>query len=158
MVFNTAAVAAAHLINNDIDSIDQEILEVAAVADYHYYDLVIKKFYSFPVIKVAVNEFPELKIKTVNSQTLWVSQHWIFQDEECQGKPINYVNENLEKYLKFNVWDRLEEDVLNKYLDSVKADYGVTLDKSELVYTTKTAWVVDIITEDDRVEILSSNR
>jgi hypothetical protein len=158
MVFNTAAVAAAHLINNDIDSIDQEILEVAAVADYHYYDLVIKKFYSFPVIKVAVNEFPELKIKTVNSQTLSVSLHWIFQDEECQGKPINYVNENLEKYLKFSVWDHLEEDVLNKYLDELRADYEVVLDKSSLRYETRTAWVVDRITDDKRIEILNSNK
>jgi hypothetical protein len=158
MVFNTAAIAAANLINNAIDSVDKEILEVATVADYHHYDLVIKKFYRFPVIKVVVNEFPEFKIKTVNSQTLWVSQHWIFQDEDCNGKPINYVKENLEKYLAFRVWDHLEEDVLNKYLDGVKTDYGATLDKSRLKYETRTAWVVDRITEDDRIEILSSNK
>jgi hypothetical protein len=156
MVFNTAAITAAHAMK-ETSNIESNI-EILGASDneYHYYDLVIKKFFRFPVIKVLIDEFPEFKIKTVNSQTLWVSQHWIFQDEDCKGKPINYVKENLEKYLAFSVWDRLEEDVLNKYLDGVTTDYGATLDKSSLKYETRTAWVVDRITKDDRIEVLSS--
>jgi hypothetical protein len=154
MVYNVAAIAAAHVMNNKNNN-EQEELPVPE--NYHYYDLVIKKFFKFPVIKVLIDEFPEFKIKTVNSQTLWVSQHWIFQDEDCNGKPINYVKENLEKYLAFSVWDYLKEDVIHKYLDGVKSDYDITLDESELNYDTKFTWVVDRITKDDRVEILSGS-
>jgi hypothetical protein len=155
MVYNVAAIAAAHAMNTKNTD---KTSETTTAEKYHYYQLVIKKFFKFPVIKKAICEFPNIKTKTINSQTLWVSQHWIFHDAECDGKPSNYVNENLDRYLTLGVWDYLEKDVFNKYLDGVKADYGVTLDKSELIYTTKTAWVVDIITEDDRVEILSSNK
>lgn len=154
MVYNVAAIAAAHIINNENNN---EQVELQVQEDYHYYDLVIKKFFKFLVIKVAVNEFPDFKIKTVNSQTLWVSQHWLFFDEECQANPINYVNENLEKYLSFGVWDYLKEDVICKYLEGVKTDYDITLDESKLNYTTKVSWVVDRYTKEDRVEILSGN-
>jgi hypothetical protein len=153
MVFNTAAVAAAHILANKNSN---EVLEAPISSDYHYYDLVIKKFFKFPIVKVATGKFPDVKIKTINSQTLWVSQHWLFHDEECQANPINYVNENLEKYLSFDVWDYLKEDVMRKYLDGVKADYDIALDESKLNYTTKVSWVVDRHTEKDRIEILSS--
>lgn len=152
MVFNVAAIAAAHVLNNK-DSNEQAELPIQE--DYHYYDLVIKKFFKFPIVKVATGEFPDIKFKTINSQTLWVSQHWLFHDEECKANPINYVNENLEKYLSFDVWDYLKEDVIRKYLDGVKVDYDITLVESKLNYTTKALWVVDRHTKEDRVEILS---
>ncbi len=155
MVYNVAAIAAAHVMNNK-NSNEQEELPVPE--DYHYYDLVIKKFFKFPIIKVATGKFPDLKVKTINSQTLWVSQHWFFSDEECKGNPANYVKENLEKYLLFSIWDYLKEDVIHKYLDGVKSDYDITLDKSALRYEIRNAWVVDQITEDNRIEILSSNK
>jgi hypothetical protein len=154
MVFNVAAIAAAHVMDNKSND---EQAELPAQEDCHYYDLVIKKFFKFPITKVAIGKFPDVKIKTINSQTLWVSQHWLFYDKECQANPINYVNENLEKYLSFGVWDYLKEDVIRKYLDGVKADYDIVLDRSELNYTTKVSWVVDRHTKEDRVEILSGN-
>ena len=154
MVFNVAAIAAARVMNNKNTD---ETSELPVQEDYHYYELVIKKFFKFPIIKVATGKFPDIKIKTINSQTLWVSQHWLFHDEECQGNPANYVDENLEKYLSFGVWDHLKDDVIHKYLDGVKADYDIILDESKLNYTTKSAWVVDKITEDARIEVLSSS-
>ena len=156
MVFNVAAIAAAHAMKEASKvKNNTEILGVSD-NDYHYYDLVIKKFFKFPIIKVATGKFPDITIKTINSQTLWVSQHWLFHDEECQGSPANYVNENLEKYLLFSVWDYLKEDVIRKYLDGVKSDYDIILDESKLNYTTKVSWVVDRCTKKDRVEVLCS--
>lgn len=154
MVYNVAAIAAAHAMNNKNNN-EQEELPVPE--GYHYYDLVIKKFFKFPIIKIATGKFPDPKVKTVNSQTLWVSQHWLFSDEECKGNPANYVKENLEKYLSFSVWDYLKEDAIHKYLNGVKSDYGIALDESGLNYTTKSTWVIDRHTKDDRVEILSGS-
>lgn len=156
MVFNVAAIAAAHAMKetSNIES-NTEILGVSDNS-YHYYDLVLKKFFKFPIIKVATGKFPNLKIKTIDSQTLWMSQHFLFDAEDCQENPANYVEQNLERFASLDVWEYKEKEAIHKYLEGVKSDYGITLDESKLDYTTKVSWVVDRHTEKDRIEILSS--
>lgn len=156
MVFNVAAIAAAHAMK-ETSNVENNT-EILNTSDeyHHYYDLVIKKFFRFPVIKVAVGEFPNLVIKTINSQTLWISQHFLFSAEDCQETPANYVKQNLERFSSLRVWEQKEKEALHRYLEKVKSDYNITLDETKLKYTTNFSWVVDRHTKKDRVEVLSS--
>ncbi len=158
MVFNIAAIAAAHAMNNkNNNEYDTALANIPVVEDYHYYDLVIKKFFKFPITKIAVGDFPNISIKTINSQTLWISQHFMFSDVDCNDNPANYVKQNLERLVSLKVWEYKEKEAIHKYLEGVKTDYGIILDESKLNYTTKFSWVVDRHTKKDRVEVLSGS-
>lgn len=156
MVFNVAAIAATHTMK-ETSNVENNT-EILGVSDnsYHCYDLVLKKFFKFPIIKVATGKFPNLKIKTIANQTLWISQHFLFDVEDCQDKPRNYVEQNLERFASLDVWKYKEKEAIHKYLEGVKSDYGIILDETKLKYTTNFSWVVDKHTKKDRVEILSS--
>lgn len=156
MVFNVAAIAATRMMK-ETSNVENNT-EILGVSDnsYHYYDLVLKKFFKFPIIKVATGKFPNLKIKTIDSQTLCTSQHFLFDAEDCQENPANYVEQNLERLTSLGVWECKEKEAIHKYLEEVKSDYGVILDEAKLNYTAKFSWVVDRYTKEDRAEVLSS--
>jgi hypothetical protein len=141
MVFNVAAIAAAHNSrSSDLGFITNEI-PITGSGEHRYY-LIVTKYYTYPeVVFLTKTAF---KVVKVAEQTLAKSHMISFLAKEGLEKLRELtINEYLPKVDQLDLWQEVEQEVRELYINKVQSDYGVSFTDQLGSPTVVTKWRVD---------------
>ena len=148
---NVAAIVAASQVNKQ-----ESATEGTYISRYIDYELVIYKYYKFPVTKLLVGELSNAKVVTVDSKTLGKSYMFSFTLDTEKETVNTYIENNLERYLNSNIWQLVDQEAAQVYINEINKEYDLCIKPGQYSCSTSTHWAVRRRTEDGIEEVLSS--
>ncbi len=148
---NVAAIAAATQVNKQESAITRDYSP-----RYIDYELVIYKYYKFPVAKLLVGELPNAKVVTIDSKTLGKSYVFSFTLDTEKYTLAKYVEDNLDRYLRSEVRQFVDQEAAQLYIEEINKEYNFYIKPGQYSCITSTHWAVRRRTDDGIEEVLSS--
>ena len=151
-VIPVAAIAAANQNNKK-----EPTVEFYNPNKYRYinYNLVIYKYYNFPMTRLFIGELPNTKLIAIPDKTLCKSYMFSFTLDIEKATLNQYLEENLERYLNSAIWQYIDEEVAKVYIDNINNEYDFCIKPGQYNCTTSIRWTVQQYTKDGVEEVLS---
>ena len=149
-MINVAAIAAASQAKKQ-----EPAIKYTYNPRYIDYELVIYKYYKFPMLKLLAGYLPNAKLVTIDSKTLGKSYMFSFTIDTEKETLNKYIEENLERYLTSEIWQVVDQEATKLYIEEINKEYDFYIKPGQYTCSTSARWVVRRQTEDGVEEILS---
>lgn len=120
---------------------------VGVVKHSRYVELVLKKYYKFPEMKVLARcdefDIDELDITSIPSKTFYSVQIfpvWVAGESKLNAELLNAAK----KYSANEYWENQDGEAVDEYLKHIGVYYGAILSKDKVKYEVDFQWEINM--------------